>query len=104
MCTLGWTRSLLLYATLIITAFATISCGEPPASDPIPVADANGEFPLPPPDGGIPQCEAYKTPMYMDIVSINSPVDSPMFKRLNDYALWQELGKKNADTLGFQGE
>lgn len=59
--TFGWTRSLLLYATLIVASLTTIGCGEPPLSDPpAPVVDANGEFNLPPPDGGIPQCEAYK--------------------------------------------
>jgi len=59
--TLGWTRSIILYATPLIAAFATIGCGEePPTESPTFSADATGELGLPPPDGGIPQCDLYK--------------------------------------------
>jgi len=59
--TFGRTRSLLLYATPLIASLTTIGCGEaPPAEQPTFSADATGEMGLPPPDGGIPQCELYK--------------------------------------------
>lgn len=58
--TFGWTRSLLLYATTLFTTLETIGCGEPPV-EPVAVdPNATGEAGLPPPDGGIPQCEPYK--------------------------------------------
>ncbi len=59
--TFGRTRSLLLYATPLIASLTTIGCGEePPAEQPTFSAGATGELGLPPPDGGIPQCELYK--------------------------------------------
>ena len=59
--TLGWTRSIILYATPLLASFATIGCGEePPVESPTFSVDATGELGLPPPDGGIPQCELYK--------------------------------------------
>ena len=58
--TFGWTRSLLLYATTLFTTLETIGCGEPP-TEPVTInPNATGEAGLPPPDGGIPQCEPYK--------------------------------------------
>ena len=62
--TFGWTRSLLLYATVVFAPLTTLGCGEPPDeqsnTSTAPTPPEAGELGLPPPDGGIPQCDAYK--------------------------------------------